>query len=889
MATITATVTSFVTKTAASTSASATLRAAAQGGILEGSNPSHYDSKNPIIMFIIQAGIILVFCRLLHYPLSLLRQPRVIAEVIGGVLLGPSVMGRIPGFTAAIFPSAAMPNLSLIANLGLVLFLFLVGLEVDLRYLASNWRIALSVGTLGMALPFGLGCAISWGLYHEFRHEPGTVTIGFGVYMLFIGVAMAITAFPVLCRILTELKLLSTPVGIIVLSAGVGNDVVGWILLALCVALVNAGTGITALWVLLTCLGYILFLVFAVRPAFMWVLRRTRSLQDGPSQSIVALTLLIALISAFFTGVIGVHPIFGAFMAGLICPHEGGFAIKVTEKVEDLVSALFLPLYFALSGLSTNLGLLDTGITWAYVIGVVAIAFIAKFTGGALAARLNGLVWRESFTIGALMSCKGLVELIVLNIGLQAKILSTRTFTIFVVMALITTFATTPLTAALYPPWYQKKLEAWKRGEIDWDSGRPLTSGSDDAHDIMSTEKQESAKIQSLLVYVRLDNMPTLLAFVSLLGGKSHDAAPRAHPSAGVSAENDETMVSQRKRPVEVHGMRLLGLTERDSSVMKVSELDEYSLHDPVVNTFRTFGKLYNLSVSGEVAVLPEDSFAEALVTRAAEESSDLLLLPWSETGSMSESQTISADSVRHKLDSSAYVGFVATAFDTATCNTAVFIDNGFSGSTKLRPSALTRTYSGMSLRNVREHTASVPSTDRSHHIFMPYFGGADGQMALRLVLQMMENTDVTATIMHFEEPTGTSESSQSTPDHRRLASIASGKSRQTNTAEPTTGQGAAFFAMMQKSTPSEYSSRILFETTQSATPCDAALKRAQEEVGQNPRNAGDLIVVGRHYSETSSNAGSVISLCLGAMASVLVNSGIRASVLVVQAKTKLN
>ncbi|KAK5008090.1 hypothetical protein LTR28_004449, partial [Elasticomyces elasticus] len=172
MATITATVTSFVTKTAASTSASATLRAAAQGGILEGSNPSHYDSKNPIIMFIIQAGIILVFCRLLHYPLSLLRQPRVIAEVIGGVLLGPSVMGRIPGFTAAIFPSAAMPNLSLIANLGLVLFLFLVGLEVDLRYLASNWRIALSVGTLGMALPFGLGCAISWGLYHEFRHEP---------------------------------------------------------------------------------------------------------------------------------------------------------------------------------------------------------------------------------------------------------------------------------------------------------------------------------------------------------------------------------------------------------------------------------------------------------------------------------------------------------------------------------------------------------------------------------------------------------------------------------------------------------------------------------------------------------------------------------------------
>lgn len=179
-------------------------------------------------------------------------------------------------------------------------------------------------------------------------------------------------------------------------------------------ALVNAGSGLSALWVLLACIGYVLFLVYAIRPVFLWVLRRTRSLQDGPSQGVIALTLLIVLASSFFTGIIGVHAIFGAFMAGLICPHEGGFAIKVAEKVEDLVSALFLPLYFALSGLNTNLGLLDSGITWGYVIGVIAVAFTAKFFGAALAARASGLVWRESFTIGSLMSCKGLVELIVL-------------------------------------------------------------------------------------------------------------------------------------------------------------------------------------------------------------------------------------------------------------------------------------------------------------------------------------------------------------------------------------------------------------------------------------------------------------------------------------------
>lgn len=213
----------------------------------------------------------ILLSRLLHYPLALLHQPRVIAEVIGGVILGPSVLGRIPNFTSTIFPAESIPNLNLIANLGLVLFLFLVGLEVDLRFLASNWRPALSVGAAGMAVPFGLGCAISWGLYHEFRLDEGMAPVMFGTYTLFIGVAMAITvpkprlkcestnadgsqAFPVLCRILTELKLLRTPVGIIVLSAGVGNDVVGWILLALCVALVNAGSGLTALYVLLTCL-----------------------------------------------------------------------------------------------------------------------------------------------------------------------------------------------------------------------------------------------------------------------------------------------------------------------------------------------------------------------------------------------------------------------------------------------------------------------------------------------------------------------------------------------------------------------------------------------------------------------------------------------------------
>ena len=220
-------------------------------------------------------------------------------------------MMRIPGFQEAIFPAIAMPNLNLVANLGLILFLFLVGLEANMKMFMSNWRVALSVGLAGMILPFGLGAAIAYGLYYAFRDDPSMIDISFGVYMLFIGTALAITAFPVLCRILTELKLLNTTVGVTVLAAGVGNDVVGWILLALCVALVNNGSGLTALYVLLCCVGWTLFLVFAVRPAFIWFLRRSGSLQNGPTQTAVTLTLLLVLLSSWFTGIIGVHPIFG--------------------------------------------------------------------------------------------------------------------------------------------------------------------------------------------------------------------------------------------------------------------------------------------------------------------------------------------------------------------------------------------------------------------------------------------------------------------------------------------------------------------------------------------------------------------------------------------------
>ncbi|KAL3488111.1 Sodium/hydrogen exchanger family-domain-containing protein [Aspergillus germanicus] len=854
-------------------------RAPPQGGILEGGNPSHYDPKNPIVIFIIQAFIIIVLCRLLHWPLSKIRQPRVISEVIGGIILGPSVMGRIPGFTESIFPEDSIPNLNLFANVGLVLFLFLVGLETNLRFLVSNWRIAGSVSAAGMILPFGLGGAISYGLYHEFRDEPNIKDIEFGTYLLFIGIAMAITAFPVLCRILTELKLLSTNVGVIVLSAGVGNDVVGWILLALCVALVNAGSGLTALWVLLVCFGYVLFLCLVFRPLFLRFLNYTGSLQKGPSQEVVMVTIMCALASSFFTQVIGVHAIFGGFLIGLLCPHEGGFAIKLTEKIEDLVTAIFLPLYFTLSGLQTDLGLLDSAITWGYVVAVILIAFVAKVAGGTLASRVCGLLWRESFTIGVLMSCKGLVELIVLNIGLQAEILSHRTFTIFVVMALVTTFATTPLTTLLYPKWYQDKVDQWRRGEIDWD-GNPVQNSERSDSVAAAKEHLQSNKIRRLLVYLRLDGLSTICTLAALLG-PNQPPTPKVHPEKapeGRTTEQgaEESAVNEEEdTSLKVHGIRLMELTDRDSSVMKVSEVDEQSLWDPVINTFRAFGQWHNISIMAGVSVVPEHTYADTVLGMSRENFADLLLIPWSETGALSEHQGGLDMDEHNRFANGPYAGFVSNILTQSSCNVGVLVERSmYTRNAKARP-ALQRT---LSARSMGSAIYTSPAATRSHHIVLPFFGGDDDRFALQFVLQLAQNDQVTATIIHIDLP--------ATTPHPKHSSF-----------DPESD--ITFFETLRDSLHDTLSSRIIFKRItpgRDESAVQLAIDSVKEEMSQSAHKPGNITIVGRHNNRvdqtleigvpSSDEVGTDTRRVLGAVAQAMVRTEHRTvgNVLVLQA-----
>jgi hypothetical protein len=462
-------------------------------------------------------------------------------------------------------------------------------------------------------------------------------------------------------------------------------------------------------------------------------------------------------------------------------------------------------------------------------------------------------------------------------------------------MALVTTFVTSPLTIYFYPRWYQKKVEAFRRGEIDWD-GNPL-DGSDSIVDGAQFEKLEADKVKRLTVYLRLDSMPNLLAFASLFGGKAQKQVTKTHPSlkqqASHAQEDGESAEEVPRRPVEAHGLRLLNLTDRGSSVMQVYETESYTTHDPVVNIFRTFGRLHNLAISGEALVVPEDSFADTLSARAAD--SDLLLLPWSETGGMSEQAIIEDKGTKNKLAAPSYLSFIKATLEQTNITTAVLVNKNFGGpKNRDKKNKLTRTYSSVSLSSHRDAPVTAPITDKSHHVFFPFFGGDDDRAALRLVLQLAENPEVTATIVQFEVPDAFLEDSEASSDSSSPVS-ASTKGAQgaiVSTTAQRKDRDAAFFASLRASLPTELSHRVVFDSVHSDHPVKDVIARASLEVGQAPKNGGDLVVLGRNIGRKGlekQGADEIRSersaaTTLGVLAERAWESKLGASVLVVKA-----
>jgi Kef-type K+ transport system membrane component KefB len=370
-------------------------------------SPSFLDGRNPlsqeVCLFLTQLFIIILISKTIAYFLKKINQPAVIAEVIGGILLGPTALGRIPGFTATIFPKESLPMLKLMADFGLLLFLFLIGMELDSTKLGASLKKSALISITGIVFPFLLSLGVSKLLYDKYT-DP---SVPFATFALFVGVAMSITAFPVLARIMTEQNLLHTEVGQIALTSGMIEDGIAWCLLILVIALVNnPANAINALYAFIIIAAFAVFLWLVVRPVLIRLIDNSES-GNGASQSNVFIVFMVMIVSAFFTQAVGADVIFGAFLVGLIVPHSNGFAIAMTEKIEDLVTILFLPLYFAYAGLSVNLTYLNNGEIWGYVVLVLLCACSGKIIGCSVAASIAGTPRRESLTIGLLMNTKG--------------------------------------------------------------------------------------------------------------------------------------------------------------------------------------------------------------------------------------------------------------------------------------------------------------------------------------------------------------------------------------------------------------------------------------------------------------------------------------------------
>jgi len=395
---------------------------------------------NALLHVLLALAVVIITARVLGAIFKLIHQPTVIGEVLGGIMLGPSLLGAVaPSVQAALLPETAAPFLSIISQLGVILYMFLVGLELDLRILRRSGHATLAISHASIVLPFLLGAALAIYLY-PLISMPG---VQFTPFSLFLGVSMSVTAFPVLARILSDRKIHKTRLGAIALTCAAVDDVTAWCLLAVVVSVVTATFG-GALTTLSFTVLYIVIMYFVGRPLvakLIPLLETFERLTEGG----MAIILVLLLLSALITELIGVHAIFGAFMLGAITPSTSRVAHDLTSRLEDLVRVMFLPAFFAFTGMRTQIGLIDNWADWKLCGIILLTAIIGKFGGATLAARLTGLNWRESSALGVLMNTRGLVELIVLNIGLDLKVISPSLFTMLVIMALVTTFMTTPL------------------------------------------------------------------------------------------------------------------------------------------------------------------------------------------------------------------------------------------------------------------------------------------------------------------------------------------------------------------------------------------------------------------------------------------------------------
>ncbi|KAG6643146.1 cation/H(+) antiporter 20 [Carya illinoinensis] len=664
-------------------------------GAWQGDNP--LDFAFPLL--IAQTTLILVVSRFLAFLLKPLRQPKVIAEIVGGILLGPSVLGRNEHYLHRIFPSWSTPILESVASIGLLFFLFLVGLELDLRSIRRSGRKAFGIAAAGISLPFVCGIGVAFVLR---KTVDGADKVGYAQFLVFMGVALSITAFPVLARILAELKLLTTELGETAMAAAAFNDVAAWILLALAVALAGDGDGgghkspLISIWVLLSGAAFVTFMLVVIAPAMKWVARRCSPQNDVVDEAYICLTLTGVLVSGFMTDLIGIHSIFGAFVFGLTIPKGGQFADRLIERIEDFVTGLLLPLYFASSGLKTNVAKIQGGKAWGLLALVITTACAGKILGTFVVALMFMMPVRESLTLGVLMNTKGLVELIVLNIGKEKKVLNDEMFAILVLMALFTTFVTTPTVMAIYKPARGNSVHTRRK-----------------LRDLTTSAKEDNTDELRVLACVHgLGNVPSLISLI-------------------------ESTRSTKKSLVKLFVVHLVELTERSSSIVMVQRVRRNGFpffnrvrrgewHDRIVGAFQAYSQLGRVRVRPTTAISALSTMHEDICHVAEDKRVTLIILPFHKQWRGEGDETV--ENVGH-----GWRGVNQRVLKNAPCSVAVFVDRGLGNGTQ----------------------TPAPTTTAAQRVCVIFFGGPDDREALALGGRMAEHPSIKVTVIRFVEKEG--------------------------------------------------------------------------------------------------------------------------------------
>jgi Kef-type K+ transport system membrane component KefB len=401
------------------------------------SGAAHFDALLHLLLALV---VVIVLARGLGSLFAYFHQPPVVGEIVAGIVLGPSLLGRIaPSVAAYVLPPSVAPFLGVLSQVGVILYMFLVGLELDPNLLRERGHATVAISHASIVAPFLLGSSLALFIYPRLA----TGDVPFTVFSLFMGVSMSVTAFPVLARILTDRKIHRSPMGVIALTCAAVDDVTAWCMLAFVVSVVKARASGAVLTFALT-IGYIAAMAFVVRPV-MQRLALLYGTKGRLTQGLMAVVFVALLLSALATDSIGIHAVFGAFALGAVIPHDSGLARELTDRLEDLVVVLLLPAFFAFTGMHTQIGLVSGATQWLICILIIIVASAGKFGGSLIAARLTGMGWRDASALGVLMNTRGLMELIVLNIGLELKVLSPTLFAMLVLMAVVTTFTTTPI------------------------------------------------------------------------------------------------------------------------------------------------------------------------------------------------------------------------------------------------------------------------------------------------------------------------------------------------------------------------------------------------------------------------------------------------------------